>query len=194
MSGEQKMGKKKEKKKGLNAEQKYTEKQLMLLARFGMSPNLDVSEKDAAVLDTVSELGDVSFFTLCDRLDEKPSKMYGRLNVLENKGLVQYSEAEKIVSLTPIAIQFLGCRLEDTKSEKKFRKFIECLKDEDIDRFVELIDRFKIDESLLSEEQGSEEAEPVEAAPEVSVPETSDTEATEVEQEEEVSEEVEDAQ
>jgi len=148
------------KKKTLKAEQQYTAKQLEVLARFKMGPVLDLSKKDAELIDAVAETGDISFFSLCDRFDEKPSKIYKRLSVLQEKNLVVYSTNDEIVKLTPLAVQFMGCRLKDGKPEKKFRKFLESLNEEELDRFIQLIDQFKIDESLCETsetEKGSSE-------------------------------------
>ncbi len=148
------MGKKKKIEK---PEMKYTEKQLAVLAKFGMGPALDVSEYDAAILDVVAQLEDANFYDLCDCFDEKPSKMDKRVEKLEDKGLLQYSDEDGTIKLTPLSEQFLGCRLKDTKAEKKFRKFIECLNDEELDYFIGLVDKFEIDESLLAPAEGEEE-------------------------------------
>lgn len=154
-----KKNKKKKKSIVLKASQQYTEKQLDVLAKFKMGPQLGLCEKDAQLIDAVAELGDVSFYSLCDRFDEKPSKVYKMVAALREKNLVNYSDTEQIISLTPLAIQFMGCSLEDSKSQKKFRKFIESLNDEELDRFVELVDQFKIDESLNEPAETDEDAE-----------------------------------
>ncbi len=134
-------------KKFLKAEQKYTEKQLAVLAKFGMGPALDVSGRDADLLDAVAEQDTAALLTLCERFDGKPSRLYKRVECLCDKGLLRYNDTERTVSLTPLAEQFLGCRLKDGKPEKKFRRFIESLTDEEIDRFAELVGRFTVDGS-----------------------------------------------
>lgn len=146
------------KKNGKKPVQHYSLKQLDVLAKFGMGPLLGLSEKDAQLIDAVDELGDLSFYSLCDRFDEKPSKLYKRISVLREKNLIMYSDTEQIVSLTPLAIQFMGCSLEDSKSQKKFRKFIVSLNDEELDRLMQLVDQFEIDETLDSSEEIGEEA------------------------------------
>ena len=154
------MGKKNKKKE----EQKiYSPKQLAVLAKFGMGPELDICASDADILDVISQLEDANFYDLCDCFDEKPSKMDKRLVDLEERGLLQYSEDEAVINLTQLAEYYLNGRGKDNKAEKKFRKFLECLNEEELDRFVELADKFEIDESLLPAEEPEEDEEAVPA-------------------------------
>ena len=154
----------------------YSSKQLAVLAKFGMGPDIEISKDDLAILDVITQLEDANFYDLCDCFDVKPSRMDKCLMDLEEKGLLQYSEDDAVLHLTELAERYIAGRGKDSKAERKFRKFLECLNDEELDRFVELADKFQIDESLLTpkaeeleEEEYPEEAEPV--AIEVSVAE-----------------------
>jgi len=149
------MGKKDKK----DVQKKYSSKQLAVLAKFGMGPDIEVSEDDLAIMDVISQLEDANFYDLCDCFDERPSRMDKYLLDMEEKGLLQYSEDDAVLHLTELAERYMAGRGKDTKAEKKFRKFIECLSEEELDRFVELADKFEIDETLLPKAEEAEEAE-----------------------------------
>ncbi|MBR3297120.1 MAG: hypothetical protein IKI65_04705 [Firmicutes bacterium] len=154
------MGKKDKK----DEKKQYTPKQLAVLAKFGMGPDIDVSKEDAAVLDVISQLEDTTFYDLCDCFDTKPSRMDKKLLELEAMGLLEYPDDDITLTLTDLAERYLAGKGKDSKAEKKFRKFLECLNEEELDRFVELADKFQIDETLLPAADPEEEAEAAEEA------------------------------
>ena len=87
------------------------------------------------------------------------------LTDLEDQGLVEYMDAAGKVYLTDLACRYLEESGKDTKSQRKFRKFIECLSEEELDEFVKLADSFEIDETLLPAEEEAAEAPEEEILP-----------------------------
>lgn len=136
---------------------KYTAKMLDVLEKFGLGPKLDLSGFDKDVIDVVSQIEDAGFYDLCECFDMRPSKMENHLLRLEDMGLVEYMDAAGKVRLTELAERYLDTDRKDTRSERKFRRFIECLTDDELDHFMRLADEFEIDESLL--EQDDEETD-----------------------------------
>ena len=132
-----------------NVGTKYTPKLLGVLQKFGMGPALDLSGLEKDILDVISQIEDAGFYDLCECFDMKPSKMEKYLTDLEDQGLVEYMDAAGKVYLTDLACRYLEESGKDTKSQRKFRKFIECLSEEELDEFVKLADSFEIDETLL---------------------------------------------
>ncbi|MBR6351436.1 MAG: hypothetical protein IKR93_03835, partial [Firmicutes bacterium] len=96
--------------------------------------------------------------------DTKPSRMDKKLLELEAMGLLEYPDDDVTLKLTDLAERYLADKGKDSKAEKKFRKFLECLNEEELDRFVELADKFQIDETLLPAADPEEEAEAAEEA------------------------------
>jgi len=132
---------------------KYTPKMLDVLAQFGLGPKLDISGIERDILDVISQIEEPGFYDLCECFDLKPSKMEKYLLRLEDKGLVEYMDAAGKVYNTELAGRYIDSYRKETRSEKKFRAFIESLSDEELDNFMKLADSFKIDESLVSEEE-----------------------------------------
>ena len=132
-----------------NVGTKYTPKLLGVLQKFGMGPALDLSGLEKDIMDVISQIEDAGFYDLCECFDMKPSKMEKYLTDLEDQGLVEYMDAAGKVYLTDLACRYLEESGKDTKSQRKFRKFIECLSEEELDEFVKLADSFEIDETLL---------------------------------------------
>lgn len=132
---------------------KYTPKMLDVLAQFGLGPKLEISGIERDILDVISQIEEPGFYDLCECFDLKPSKMEKYLLRLEDKGLVEYMDAAGKVYNTELAGRYIDSYRKETRSEKKFRAFIESLSDEELDNFMKLADRFKIDESLVSEEE-----------------------------------------
>ena len=140
-----------------NVGTKYTPKLLGVLQKFGMGPALDLSGLEKDILDVISQIEDAGFYDLCECFDMKPSKMEKYLTDLEDQGLVEYMDAAGKVYLTDLACRYLEESGKDTKSQRKFRKFIECLSEEELDEFVKLADSFEIDETLLPAEEETTE-------------------------------------
>lgn len=122
---------------------------LDVLEKFGLGPKLDLSGFDKDVIDVVSQIDDAGFYDLCECFDMRPSKMENHLLRLEDMGLVEYMDAAGKVRLTELAERYLDTDRKDTRSERKFRKFIECLTDDELEHFMRLADEFEIDETLL---------------------------------------------
>ena len=132
---------------------KYTPKMLDVLAQFGLGPKLEISGIERDILDVISQIEEPGFYDLCECFDLKPSKMEKYLIRLEDKGLVEYMDAAGKVYNTELAGRYIDSYRKETRSEKKFRAFIESLSDEELDNFMKLADRFKIDENLIDEEE-----------------------------------------
>ena len=132
---------------------KYTPKMLDVLAQFGLGPKLEISGIERDMLDVISQIEEPGFYDLCECFDLKPSKMEKYLIRLEDKGLVEYMDAAGKVYNTELAGRYIDSYRKETRSEKKFRAFIESLSDEELDNFMKLADRFRIDESLANEEE-----------------------------------------
>lgn len=147
---------------------RYSQKLLSVLEKFGMGPSLDLSGLDKDILDVISQIEDPGFYDLCECFDMKPSKMEKYLLDLEEQGLVEYLDAAGKVELTELAYRYLEAGGKDTKSQRKFRKFIECLTEEELDEFMKLADSFEIDESLLESEEEDGGAAEEDAETEVS--------------------------
>lgn len=128
----------------------YTPKLLDILDKFGMGPKIELTETERDILDVISQIDDAGFYDLCECFDMKPSKMEKRLIDLEEQGLVEYMDAAGKVRLTPISMKLLAADDDDSRAERKFRRFIESLTEEELDRFAELADAFEIDEELVS--------------------------------------------
>jgi DNA-binding MarR family transcriptional regulator len=148
-----------------NVGTKYTPKLLGVLQKFGMGPALDLSGLEKDILDVISQIEDAGVYDLCECFDMKPSKMEKYLTDLEDQGLVEYMDAAGKVYLTDLACRYLEVSGKDTKSQRKFRKFIECLSEEELDEFVKLADSFEIDETLLPAEEETAEAPDEEILP-----------------------------
>lgn len=136
---------------------KYTAKMLDVLEQFGLGPKLELSGFDKDVIDVVSQIDDAGFYDLCECFDMRPSRMENHLLRLEDMGLVEYMDAAGKVRLTELAERYLDTDRKDTRSERKFRKFIECLTDDELDHFMRLADEFEIDESLLGQQDDEDE-------------------------------------
>ncbi|MDO4961634.1 MAG: hypothetical protein Q4E57_07260 [Eubacteriales bacterium] len=156
---------------------KYTPKLLDVLEKFGLGPALSISGIERDILDVISQIEDAGFYDLCECFDMKPSKMEKFLLDLEDSGLVEYMDAAGKVLLTDLAVKYIELDKKETKAEKKFRKFIECLNDDELDRFMVLADSFEIDESLLTPADPEGATEVIEA-PETDDADTEDTEDT----------------
>lgn len=126
---------------------------LDVLAQFGLGPKLEISGIERDILDVISQIEEPGFYDLCECFDLKPSKMEKYLIRLEDKGLVEYMDAAGKVYNTELAGRYIDSYRKETRSEKKFRAFIESLSDEELDNFMKLADRFRIDESLANEEE-----------------------------------------
>lgn len=137
----------------------YTPKLLDILDKFGMGPKIELTETERDILDVISQIDDAGFYDLCECFDMKPSKMEKRLIDLEEQGLVEYMDAAGKVRLTPISMKLLAADDDDSRAERKFRRFIESLTEEELDRFAELADAFEIDEELVSAADDSERAD-----------------------------------
>ena len=141
------------KKKLYNPLSKYTPKMLNVLAQFGLGPKLEISGTERDILDVISQIDEPGFYDLCESFDMKPSKMEKYLIRLEDKGLVEYMDAAGKVYNTELAGRYIESFRKETRSEKKFRAFIESLSDGELDNFMKLADRFKIDESFVNDEE-----------------------------------------
>ena len=149
------------KKKLYKPSTKYTPMMLDVLEKFGLGPKLDLSGFDKDVIDVVSQIDDAGFYDLCECFDMRPSKMENHLLRLEDMGLVEYMDAAGKVRLTELAERYLDTDRKDTRSERKFRKFIECLTDDELEHFMRLADEFEIDETLLEKPEDEDDGEEI---------------------------------
>ncbi len=140
---------------------RYTEKQLAVLDEFGLGPKLKLNDFDRDILDVMLQLEEPGFYEMCEAFDLKPSKMEKHLIRLEEKGLVEYTEAAGKVYLTDIAVRYILNYKRETKSEKLFRAFIESLNDEELDEFIAICNQFQFElpeeeEDADMDEEGAE--------------------------------------
>ncbi|MCR5079005.1 MAG: hypothetical protein K6B65_03685 [Bacilli bacterium] len=133
------------KKKGKLYRQKYFE----VFRRFGITPNFKFDDLEKDIVKKIDELASIEFFDFCDYFDLKPSNAKKVIATLVEKGAVNYSDSK--LTLTPETIKYLHSTKEQRKSEKKFRKFVDCLDEQGLDEFMKLVDSFVIDPNAIKE-------------------------------------------
>jgi len=108
--------------------------------RFGLAPKEKLSRRERQLLEAVTEAGEdgvTDFYSLCDYLDMRPSKVEEQLYRIMSLGFADMDEDGGIF-LTAAGQKLVSRTAGDEKSEKKFRRFLEALSGEELEDFVEL--------------------------------------------------------
>lgn len=105
--------------------------------KFNLLPPIKLGKSGQRMLKAVSELGTPDFYELCEYFDARPSDVEHFLNKLLDKNLIDVSDEGKI-SLNAVGERYLILGKKGRKAEKKFRKFIASLNDEELMDFCDL--------------------------------------------------------
>ena len=130
---------------------------------FGLAPTIKLSKKEKAFLSAINDFendGEMAdFYSLCDALDIKPSKLDKIIAECALKGLLDIGE-DGDVFLTDFGDRCLFKNKESEKSDKKFRKFLQTLNSGELEEFMDLCDSFYDDgEDEKAEDTESETTE-----------------------------------
>ena len=118
--------------------------------KFNLLPVIKLGKSEKRMLKAVAELGTSDFYTLCEFFDARPSDVERYLNKLMDKGLVEVSDEGKI-SLNTVGERYLVLGKKGRQAEKKFRKFIASLDDEELMDFCDLCAECGMDDLAIEE-------------------------------------------
>lgn len=105
--------------------------------KFNLLPPIKLGKSGKRMLKAIAELGKTDFYELCEFFDARPSDVEHFLNKLLDKNLIDVSDDAEI-SLNAVGERYLILGKKGRKAEKKFRKFIASLNDEELMDFCDL--------------------------------------------------------
>ena len=106
--------------------------------RFNLAPDVKISKKDKKILQLIFSLDKIDFYTLVDCLDMRPTRVDARLAKLEDLDLIGYDDELDEVFITDLGAMYCSKTKAERKEDKKFRKFLASLNDEEMDDFIGL--------------------------------------------------------
>ena len=107
---------------------------------FNLMPEIELKKKEKKILRALFEYDDMDFYSLCEWLDMKPSKLDECLDVLDCFELIDYEASDDalLIRLTPMGERLCGTSKKEKKADKQLMKFLASLSDEELEEFCDM--------------------------------------------------------
>lgn len=112
--------------------------------KFNFTKDIKVGKGKRKVLEVIKEK-ETDYLSLCKTLDIKPSKLDKKLEELQKCGLVSITKTK--ISITKDGIDALSKSKDQMKKDKKFKKFINVLSDEEFEKFYGICDSLQFEDN-----------------------------------------------
>lgn len=126
---------------------------------FGLFPAVKLSKKEKQFLETLETLEadgeSVDFYSICDLMDVRPSKLDEVLGKSMLQGIIDIDE-EGYFYTTDLGAKSLYYDKKEEKNEKKFRSFLKCLNTNELREFLDMCGGFDFDSELRGDESDAE--------------------------------------